>query len=165
MDAIVRFFEQLSIAAVVAERVMCIHGGLSRSLLNLNQINNFDRPVKLGENDTANELLWSDPSKRNGWSKSPRSRSGCIQCFGGDVFKEQMKALGLEFLIRAHQVATNGTQGWLGRKLVTVFSAAGYNGRVIRLGFVCVEQDNRGGLVVTKHSCSMATLNTRKYRT
>ncbi len=81
------------------------------------------------------------------------------------MFKEMMKALGLQFLLRAHQVTANGTQEWFSGKLVTVFSAAGYNGRVIRLGFVCIDQDNTGRLVVTKHSRSMAILNTRKCRT
>ena len=60
MDA----FECLPIAALVDDRILAIHGGITPTMLTegLEPINQIDRFVDVSEDQTFVDLLWSDPS-------------------------------------------------------------------------------------------------------
>jgi len=63
MDA----FECLPIAALVDDRILAIHGGLSPVLVSdgLDSINEIYRFVDVHEDHMFVDLLWSDPSDGN----------------------------------------------------------------------------------------------------
>ena len=57
------FFNCLPIAALIDEKILCMHGGLSPELNNLEQIKKISRPTDVPDNGLLCDLLWSDPDK------------------------------------------------------------------------------------------------------
>ena len=58
----VDLFNHLPVAAVVSERILCMHGGLSPSLNALTQINEeIKRPLDVPNHGLLCDLLWADP--------------------------------------------------------------------------------------------------------
>lgn len=55
-------FNCLPAAALVDEKILCMHGGLSPELKNLQQIADIHRPCDVPEMGLLCDILWSDPS-------------------------------------------------------------------------------------------------------
>jgi serine/threonine-protein phosphatase PP1 catalytic subunit len=55
-------FNCLPAAALVDEKILCMHGGLSPELKSLQQIVNISRPCDVPEMGLLCDILWSDPS-------------------------------------------------------------------------------------------------------
>lgn len=47
--------------AVIEETVVCMHGGLSPSLSNLEDLNQIQRPCEIPEEGLLCDLVWADP--------------------------------------------------------------------------------------------------------
>lgn len=128
-------FNCLPVAALVDEKILCMHGGLSPDLKNLDQIRNIARPADVPDQGLVCDLLWSDPDKDvSGWGENDR---GVSYTFGPDKVAEFLKAHDLDLICRAHQVVEDGYEFFAKRKLVTVFSAPNY----------CGEFDNAGAMM------------------
>ena len=54
-------FDCLPCTAIVDEKIMCMHGGLSPELQKLDQISNIRRPCDVPDTGLLCDLLWSDP--------------------------------------------------------------------------------------------------------
>ncbi len=78
-------FDYLSLAAIIDDRIFCVHGGLSPTVNTLDQIRVIDRKQEVPHDGPMCDLLWSDPEDIVGWGLSPR---GAGYLFGGDVTKE-----------------------------------------------------------------------------
>lgn len=95
-------FNCLPIAALVDEKILCMHGGLSPELKNLSQIEQIERPTEIPDSGLLCDLLWSDPTHASeGWSDSDR---GVSSTFGADVVYEFLRKNGLDLICRGHQV-------------------------------------------------------------
>lgn len=57
----VNAFNMLPAAALIEDRILCMHGGLSKDMKNLDEIANIERPQKIPETGVFCDLLWSDP--------------------------------------------------------------------------------------------------------
>ena len=57
----INLFNHLPVAAVVNDKILCMHGGLSPDLKSLNMIKNFNRPTGIPEVGVLCDILWSDP--------------------------------------------------------------------------------------------------------
>jgi serine/threonine-protein phosphatase PP1 catalytic subunit len=68
-------FNHLPVAAIIDERVLCMHGGLSQNLESVAQINEIMRPSEVPEFGMFCDLLWSDPDSQDGWNESERGVS------------------------------------------------------------------------------------------
>jgi serine/threonine-protein phosphatase PP1 catalytic subunit len=70
----VDLFNCLPVAAVVADKIFCIHGGLSPSLLSFQQILELPRPSDIPPEGLMCDLLWADPvhEQEVDWTPSPR---------------------------------------------------------------------------------------------
>lgn len=55
-------FNCLPVAALVDEKILCMHGGLSPELTDLQQIADLQRPCDVPDSGLLCDLLWSDPS-------------------------------------------------------------------------------------------------------
>ncbi|OMJ25716.1 Serine/threonine-protein phosphatase 4 catalytic subunit [Smittium culicis] len=75
-------FDYLSLAAIVDDKVLCVHGGLSPSINAVDQIRTIDRKQEVPHEGAMCDLLWSDPENIIGWGLSPR---GAGYLFGSDV--------------------------------------------------------------------------------
>ncbi|KAK1258268.1 Serine/threonine-protein phosphatase PP1 [Acorus gramineus] len=120
-------FNCLPVAAVIDEKILCMHGGLSPELNNLDQIRNIKRPIDVPDSGLLCDLLWSDPSKDvRGWGMND-----------GDKVMEFLQTHDLDLICRAHQVVEDGYEFFADRQLVTIFSAPNY----------CGEFDNAGAMM------------------
>merc|ERR1719149_154249 len=64
-------FNCLPVAAVVDEKILCMHGGLSPDLKQLSQIARLERPTDVPDQGLLCDLLWSDPDKDvTGWGEN-----------------------------------------------------------------------------------------------
>lgn len=128
-------FNCLPISALIEQVALCMHGGLSPELNSLKQIESIPRPLIVGDQGLACDLLWSDPEEGGGWMPSDR---GVSFTFGEDIVRKACKDLGIDVVFRAHQVIDNGYSFFAGRQLVTIFSASNY----------CGEFTNNGAMLI-----------------
>ncbi|XP_075477812.1 serine/threonine-protein phosphatase PP1 isozyme 3-like isoform X1 [Primulina tabacum] len=128
-------FNCLPVAALIDEKILCMHGGLSPDLQDLEQVRNLHRPTDVPETGLLCDLLWSDPSKEvRGWGMNDR---GVSYTFGVDKVTEFLHKHDLDLICRAHQVVEDGYEFFADRQLVTIFSAPNY----------CGEFDNAGAMM------------------
>lgn len=128
-------FNTLPVAAVVDEKIMCMHGGLSPELKSFEQIRRIMRPTDVPDSGLLCDLLWSDPDKDiSGWGENDR---GVSYTFGPDVITKFLNKHDLDLICRAHQVVEDGYEFFARRQLVTLFSAPNY----------CGEFDNAGSMM------------------
>ncbi|KAK8896471.1 hypothetical protein M9Y10_014371 [Tritrichomonas musculus] len=133
-------FQVLPIAAIIGNKIFCVHGGIAPSIESLDEIENFKRPSEVPSIGTMHELLWSDPSTQiNGFGKN--SRGSCMS-FGAKAARDFLTKFGFEMLIRAHETVDEGYTFPFGKKMniVTVFSATQYS-KGHNLGAVIVIDD------------------------
>ncbi|KAL7157738.1 hypothetical protein ABFS83_02G097100 [Erythranthe nasuta] len=141
-------FNCLPVSALIDDKILCMHGGLSPELTNLDQIKDITRPTDIPDSGLLCDLLWSDPDPRiHGWSDSDRGVS-CI--FGPDAVADFLQTNELDLICRGHQVVEDGYEFFAKRRLVTLFSAPNYGG----------EFDNAGALLSVDESlvCSFEIL-------
>ncbi|KAF8640553.1 hypothetical protein AX17_000215 [Amanita inopinata Kibby_2008] len=125
-------FNCLPIAAVVASKIFCVHGGLSPALHSMEDIKRIQRPTDVPDYGLLNDLLWSDPSDTAlDWEDNER---GVSFCFGKAIINDFLVRYDMDLICRAHMVVEDGYEFWNDRTLVTVFSAPNY----------CGEFDNYG---------------------
>ncbi|CAE7937256.1 ppp1cc-b [Symbiodinium necroappetens] len=128
-------FNCLPVSALVDEKVMCMHGGLSPELQHFDQIRKIVRPTDVPDSGLICDLLWSDPDRDYvGWAENDR---GVSYVFGTDVVAAFLKRYNLDLVCRAHQVVEDGYEFFGKRNLVTLFSAPNY----------CGEFDNAGAMM------------------
>ena len=117
-------FNCLPIAAIIDEKIFCMHGGLSPELASMDQIKRIMRPTDVPDTGLLCDLLWSDPDKDIfGWGENDR---GVSFTFGTDVVAAFLKRHDLDLICRAHQVVEDGYEFFAKRQLVTLFSAPNY---------------------------------------
>jgi len=117
-------FNYFTIAALIDDRLFCVHGGLSQQITSLDQIRVLDRYQDVPATGALTEILWSDPDQeREGFGPSLRG-VGCT--FGHDAVVKFMKSNNLEHIIRSNQLCMDGYQTLFGSKISTIWSAPNY---------------------------------------
>merc|ERR1712048_1552133 len=147
-------FNCLPIAAVVDEKILCMHGGLSPELKSFEQIRRIMRPTDIPDSGLLCDLLWSNPDKDiSGWGENDR---GVSYTFGPDVVTKFLNKHDLDLICRAHQVVEDGYEFFTRRQLVTLFSAPNY----------CGEFDNAGAMMSVDETlmCSFQILKPAEKR-
>ena len=135
-------------AALIDEKILCMHGGLSPELKNLQNIENISRPTDIPDSGLLCDLLWSDPDKEV--LEYDENDRGVSVIFGEKVVEDFNKKNDLDLIIRAHQVVDDGYEFFAKRQLITIFSAPNY----------CGEFDNSAGIMIIDESltCSLKVL-------
>lgn len=134
-------FEYLPLAAVISERIFCVHGGLSPELKDLSQISRLSRPIRIPDQGLLADLVWADPSNEHTGYRS--SERGTSYSFGYDVADLFLQKNDFDLVCRAHQVVEKGYDFPFAPKqtVLTVFSAPDY----------CEEFGNKGGMLRVDH--------------
>ena len=133
-------FNCLPIAAIVASKIFCVHGGLSPSLNSMDDIKRVQRPTDVPDYGLLNDLLWSDPSDTAlDWEDNER---GVSFCFGKGIINDFLVRYDMDLICRAHMVVEDGYEFWNDRTLVTVFSAPNYCGGKSKPLFLMPRQAN-----------------------
>ncbi|OJK03580.1 hypothetical protein ASPACDRAFT_10380, partial [Aspergillus aculeatus ATCC 16872] len=128
-------FNCMPVAAIVAGKIFCVHGGLSPSLSDMEDIRRIARPTDVPDYGLLSDLLWSDPvDSEQDWDTNER---GVSYCFGRRVIVDFLQRHDFDLICRAHMVVEDGYEFYPDRLLVTVFSAPNY----------CGEFDNWGGVM------------------
>jgi serine/threonine-protein phosphatase PP1 catalytic subunit len=141
-------FNVFPLAAVVDEKIFCVHAGISPELNTPQQINNVMRPTDVPDSGLLCDLLWSDPDPDiTGWAENDR---GVSYTFGADMVSRFLEKHDFDLVVRAHQVVEDGYEFFADRQLVTIFSAPNY----------CGEFDNAGAVMAVDESlmCSFRIL-------
>ena len=128
-------FNCLPVAALIDEKIFCMHGGLSPELKNLDQIKNIMRPTDVPDQGLLCDLLWSDPER--GIDAYGDNDRGVSFTFGESVVRKFNEKHDIDLICRAHQVVEDGYEFFQRRQLVTLFSAPNY----------CGEFDNSGAMM------------------
>ncbi len=116
-------FTFLPLAALVDNKIFCVHGGLSPKLNNIRDINQIRKGTKIPDSGVLCDLMWSDPGEhKEDWVQNDR---GCSYTFGEKVVKQFLASNNIDLICRGHQVV-NGYEFSFANKLVTVFSAPNY---------------------------------------
>jgi len=117
-------FDLLPIAALVDNKIFCVHGGLSPKLQTLESISIINRFTNGIIDDAVMDLLWSDPNDFiQTFAASPRG-AGCI--WGELATQAFLQINNLELIVRAHELQMGGYMWQHGDKVLTVFSASNY---------------------------------------
>lgn len=114
----------LPMAAVIENKIFCVHGGLSPEIHAIEQIACQERRQEIPSSGPISDLCWSDPEDIEEWGTNQR---GAGYLFGKRPTKEFIQNNKLKMIARAHQLAMNGYQWHFGEnQLVTVWSAPNY---------------------------------------
>ena len=141
-------FNFLPVAAIIDDKILCMHGGLSPDLKSIQNIQNISRPTDIPDTGLLCDLLWSDPDK-DAVDYDENDRVVSV-IFGEKVVMDFNKKNDLDLIIRAHQVVDDGYEFFANRQLITIFSAPNY----------CGEFDNSAGIMIIDDSltCSLKVL-------
>ncbi|KAI5192912.1 serine/threonine-protein phosphatase PP1 catalytic subunit [Nematocida sp. AWRm77] len=133
-------FNCMPVAALIDEKILCMHGGLSPDLQSLNQIRSIHRPTDVPDSGLLCDLLWSDPDKDvHKWGENDR---GVSFTFGARIVEEFLKKHDLDLICRAHQVVEDGYEFFADKRLVTIFSAPNYCGEFENSGAIMEVDEN-----------------------
>lgn len=106
-EALMDLFDRLPLAAIVNNKFLCVHGGISTSIETLQDIDKIQRVREIPKIGPLCDLVWADPidnesGKINeGLVKNNESR-GCSYFFGYELSKRFLQKTGLVCIIRAH---------------------------------------------------------------
>ena len=79
---------------------MCMHGGLSPELTDLQEILKLKKPMDVPDEGLLCDLLWSDPCLEvKGWEENER---GVSYVFGADVVNVFLNKMNMDLICRAH---------------------------------------------------------------
>ncbi|CAH1396592.1 unnamed protein product [Nezara viridula] len=123
-DLFTEVYNWLPLAHCLNKRVLVMHGGLfANDGVTLNDIRSIERNRQPPEEGLMCDLLWSDP--QNAFGRAPSKRGVGIQ-FGPDVTKAFIEANNLDYIVRSHEVKSEGYENAHDNKCITVFSAPNY---------------------------------------
>jgi serine/threonine-protein phosphatase PP1 catalytic subunit len=121
----VQVFAYLPIAAIISERIFCVHGGLSPKLTSVDDIRKQTRPAPIEDQGLLCDLLWADPNPDH--DDFQDSERGTSYTFGPNVAERFLNENDFDLLCRAHQAVPNGYEfPFTDKRVLTIFSAPDY---------------------------------------
>ena len=93
-------FNCLPICALIDEKILCMHGGLSPELKVLDQIKNIMRPTDVPDTGLLCDLLWSDPER--GVEEYHDNDRGVSFTFGEKIVRQFTVKHDIDLICRAH---------------------------------------------------------------
>lgn len=137
-DLFTEVYNLLPLSHLINKNVLTMHGGLfSEDGVTLEAIKKTNRNKQPPDSGIMCDLLWSDPQPQIGRAPSKR---GVGVSFGPDVTKAFCTLNSLDYIIRSHEVKSEGYEVAHDGKCITVFSAPNY----------CDQMGNKGAFITLK---------------
>ncbi|CAL1390516.1 unnamed protein product [Linum trigynum] len=135
-----RLFNWLPLAALIEKKIICMHGGIGRSINHVEQIENIQRPITMEAGSIVlMDLLWSDPTENDSVEGlRPNARGPGLVTFGPDRVMEFCSNNDLQLIVRAHECVMDGFERFAQGHLITLFSATNYCGTANNAGAILV---------------------------
>ncbi|CAK9222478.1 unnamed protein product [Sphagnum troendelagicum] len=135
-----QLFNWLPLAAVIEKKIICMHGGIGRSINFVQQIEDLKRPITMEAGSVVlMDLLWSDPTENDSVEGlRPNARGPGLVTFGPDRVMEFCKNNDLQLIVRAHECVMDGFERFAQGHLITLFSATNYCGTANNAGAILV---------------------------
>ncbi|CAA3029918.1 serine threonine- phosphatase BSL1 [Olea europaea subsp. europaea] len=145
-----QLFNHLPLAALIEKKIICMHGGIGRSINSVEQIEKLERPITMDAGSIVlMDLLWSDPTENDSVEGlRPNARGPGLVAFGPDRVTDFCKKNKLQLIIRAHKCVMDGFERFAQGQLITLFSATNYCGTANNAGAILVV--GRGLVIVPK---------------
>ncbi|KAL6968395.1 Serine/threonine-protein phosphatase bsl1 [Sarracenia purpurea var. burkii] len=145
-----QLFNFLPLAALIEKKIICMHGGIGRSIHSVEQIEKLERPITMDAGSIIlMDLLWSDPTENDSVEGlRPNARGPGLVTFGPDRVTDFCKKNKLQLIIRAHECVMDGFERFAQGQLITLFSATNYCGTANNAGAILVV--GRGLVIVPK---------------
>ncbi|KAK2990555.1 hypothetical protein RJ640_019835, partial [Escallonia rubra] len=126
-----QLFNYLPLAAMIEKKIICMHGGIGRSIHSVEQIERLERPITMDAGSIIlMDLLWSDPTENDSVEGlRPNARGPGLVTFGPDRVSDFCKKNRLQLIIRAHECVMDGFERFAQGQLITLFSATNYCGK------------------------------------
>ena len=149
-------FNCMPFAAVIDDKIFCVHGGISPSLNSVDDIKKIKRPTSIPPHGLICDLVWSDPSPNQNSDWKPNQRGTSVS-FGVKPVQRFLKKNNFDLICRAHEAISDGycfpfkgNQG-----IVTLFSAPHY----------CSEYLNKGAILNVSEDllCTFAVMEPIKW--
>ena len=130
-------FDMLPIASIVNGLYLTMHGGISKRVTSIADIQKIQRRMEPDDETLLADLLWADPAPARKAEKmefTENKERGIACYFGKNPLKRLLSKEGLKSVVRAHQVKQEGYKfhTWDGPTAfppcITIFSAPGYGG-------------------------------------
>ena len=134
-------FEYMSFAAVIDNKMLCVHSGIGTSFKTLDEIEKLKKPFVINHSDLVSkeqklvfDLLWSDPvlDVNDFDNKINETRenmpNGTSIRFGINRIIEFLTTNNLQIIIRSHESVPDGAEEFGSTHLYTVFSCTDYAG-------------------------------------
>ena len=120
-------FDYLPITSLIENKIFCVHGGLSPSIENIEDIKKINRFQEIPTEGPFSDLLWSDPEESNfGWNYTPH---GSTYIFGYCISEEFCKNNKLNMICRGHRMEMKGFNIMHNGLCCSIFSAPNYGFR------------------------------------
>lgn len=105
----INLFNHLPVSALIDNKILCMHGGLSPKLKSLDQVRKLTRPSEIPDFGILCDLLWSDPAAGMSpyiFNQIPKkwgdNERGVSYVFSQKVVKEFLEKHNLDLIVRGH---------------------------------------------------------------
>eukprot|EP00899_Mesostigma_viride_P027752 jgi/Mesvir1/8161/Mv12469-RA.2 len=135
-----KVFNWMPLAAMIENKIICMHGGIGRSIERLSDIEELKRPLKMKDGgEKLMDLLWSDPTESDAvQGYQANTRGPGLICFGPDRVIDFCRRNNVQMIVRAHECVMDGFERFAQGHLITVFSATNYCGTANNAGAILV---------------------------
>ncbi|MFM1912846.1 MAG: hypothetical protein RIR51_684, partial [Bacteroidota bacterium] len=137
-QAICDLFNYLPLAALIENKIFCVHSGIGENLKSLEDIMSIKKPYSINESQIILDILWSVPEEfKSEYSGNNITTNLRKRYFNENLIGEFMKNNKIEYMIRSHDVLDHGFEKLYDGKVVSIYSALNY----------CGIYDNSAGII------------------
>jgi len=133
-----KLFEYMPLAALIDNEILCVHGGIGKTLMKVEDIERLERPIEVSHIPLNNyekivvDILLSDPvcDEREVNSQPNPNRDylnfNYVNKFTSERVQLFLKENKLKALIRSHECVIHGFQNFALNSMITVYSTMDY---------------------------------------